>query len=266
MASALLLATLPHVAQQTCAVSKVHGCFSDSTLTPGGARVRTLPLQVNPRGDLTLESCAAACSRFGKLAGVEFGSQCFCGDALNPVANATSEPANDCAAMKCPGDSRESCGDANRISIYEFTCSGRPLPNFHGCVDAAARALPYCDTSLSFERRALDLRSRLTLDEKVAMISPQPQLGGTCSDHTAGKPEIGLPDWSWLTETNTAVAGACLSEDKCATTFSGPLGMAASFNTSSWRLKGGVLGTEMRAFNNLGWHRGNPGDEVTLTG
>ena len=97
------------------------------------------------------------------------------------------------------------------------------------------------------------------------MISPQPKLGETCADHTAGKASIGLPNWSWLTETNTAVAGACVSEGKCATTFSGPLGMAASFNRTSWRLKGSVMGSEMRAFNNLGWHRGNVGDQVTLT-
>ena len=33
------------------------------------------------------------------------------------------------------------------------------------------------------------------------------------------------------------------------------MGLGASFNRTSWRLKGSVLGTEMRAFNNLGWHR-----------
>jgi beta-D-xylosidase 4 len=34
------------------------------------------------------------------------------------------------------------------------------------------------------------------------------------------------------------------------------MNMGASFNRSSWRLKGDVIGTEFRAFNNLGWARG----------
>jgi hypothetical protein len=35
------------------------------------------------------------------------------------------------------------------------------------------------------------------------MISPQPALGETCGVHTAGKAELDLPSYFWLTETNT---------------------------------------------------------------
>lgn len=35
----------------------------------------------------------------------------------------------------------------------------------------------------------------------------------------------------------------------------GPMNMGASFNRTSWRMKGEVIGTEMRAFNNLAWTR-----------
>lgn len=71
------------------------------------------------------------------------------------------------------------------------------------------------------------------------------------------------PNWMWLVETNTNVAGACIAQDVCPTTFSGPLGMGASFNRTSWHAKGLVFGTEQRAFANARWHRGNPGDQVT---
>jgi beta-D-xylosidase 4 len=101
------------------------------------------------------------------------------------------------------------------------------------------------------------------------MISPQPSLGSdTCGDHTAGKPSIGLPDYYWLVETNTNVAARCYpgKEFACPTTFVGPLNMGASFNRSSWRLKGGVLGTEMRAFHNIAWHRSNTQNKIGLTG
>ena len=49
---------------------------------------------------------------------------------------------------------------------------------------------------------------------------------------------------------------ACIAPGKCATEFTGPLSLGASFNRTSWWLKGSVFGTEQRAFMNLGWRRG----------
>ena len=45
--------------------------------------------------------------------------------------------------------------------------------------------------------------------------------------------------------------------------------MGASFNRTSWYLKGGVVGTEIRAFNNMGWNRdagGTKTEKIGLTG
>lgn len=57
--------------------------------------------------------------------------------------------------------------------------------------------------------------------------------------------------YRWLTEANTAVDAPCVARGRCPTTFVGPLNMAASFNASSWRLKGDVLSTELRALFNV---------------
>ena len=111
--------------------------------------------------------------------------------------------------------------------------------------------------------------ANLTLDEKIGMISPQRRYGSdTCGDHTGGSDPIGLGDYYWLVETNTNVAAQCYPGVKyaCPTTFIGPLWMGASFNRTSWNLKGGILGTEMRAFHNLAWHRGNTENKIGLTG
>ena len=75
--------------------------------------------------------------------------------------------------------------------------------------------------------------------------------------------------YAWLVEANSAAAASCYTADptekyRCATTFVGPMNMGASFNKTSWRLKGDVIGTEFRAFNNLGWDRG--GQQLGLTG
>ena len=147
--------------------------------------------------------------------------------------------------------------------------SAAPTQNYQGCVDDAAARLPYCDATLSLDARLDDLLGRLSLEEKVRTITPQPDLGPTCDDHTGGVDALGLPSYMWLVETNTAVASACLAEGKCATNFIGPMGLGASFNRTSWRLKGSVLGNEMRAFNNLGWHRAIdpvPNEKIGLTG
>lgn len=141
-------------------------------------------------------------------------------------------------------------------------------PHWHGCLDPAATGLPYCDVSLSIEARLDDLLSRLNITEKIAQITPDRSIGNMCDSYTIGKPEIGLPPWHWLVETNTNVASGCPEEGHCSTTFIGPMGLGASFNRTSWRLKGSVFGTEMRAFNNIGASRFSPDrkDFICLTG
>jgi beta-D-xylosidase 4 len=141
------------------------------------------------------------------------------------------------------------------LLALSFLIAVGAAPNYWGCQNDVARALPYCDESLSIDQRVQDLRSRLTLKEKIALISPQPSLGNVCADHTAAVDRIGLPQYMWLVETNTDVSAACVRQEKCATQFAGPLATAASFNRSSWYAKGQVIGTEQRAFANLNWFR-----------
>lgn len=130
------------------------------------------------------------------------------------------------------------------------------IPNYWGCQDAVSKSHPYCDESLDIEERIQNLISLLTLEEKIAAISPNLNYE-TCITHTMGAPRIGFPDYMWLVEANTAVASACVSETKCATEFSGPLSMGASFNRTAWRLKGSVFGTEQRALVNIHGQRGH---------
>lgn len=120
------------------------------------------------------------------------------------------------------------------------------IPNFHGCVSPNATSLPYCNSNLSIDARLEDLVGRLTLDEKIGLISPAVR-GPTLS---RGVPRLGVPDYNWLTEANTVIQAACAGPDRCPTTFPGPLNMAASFNRTNWRRKGSILGSEQRALGN----------------
>jgi hypothetical protein len=146
--------------------------------------------------------------------------------------------------------------------------------SYHGCLPGSAGAtMKWCNFALTHTERLASLLGELTIEEKMGLLGPDPTLGSTCNDHTAGVPRVGLSRYMWLVETNTGASSQCLSngagESKCATTFNGPLGMGASFNRTSWRLKGGVVGTEIRAFNNMGWNRdagGTTNEKIGLTG
>ena len=141
----------------------------------------------------------------------------------------------------------------------------RGAPNYRGCLTDAARALRYCDDALAPAERARALLAELSVDERIRALACQAELGGLCSCHTGAVPRVGLDEYMWLTEANTQVGGACVAADRCPTTFPGPLGVAASFNRSLWARKGEVLGTELRALVNAGWHRGVAADRVGLT-
>ena len=156
---------------------------------------------------------------------------------------------------------------APMISIVAAAASKPTGPSYFACAPHSAGAsLPFCNTSLSIDERVDDFIGRLSLEEKVALIGPDPSLGSTCNDHTAGVARLGVPQWMWLVETNTGDNSACYAQDRCASTFPGPMAMGASFNKSSWRLKGSVLGSELRAFNNVGWHRDTRGEVRDLIG
>ncbi|GIC89485.1 uncharacterized protein Aud_005903 [Aspergillus udagawae] len=83
------------------------GCYSDST------KARTLAVSYNVAGN-TVEKCQAACKAGGYLyAGMEFGTQCFCGNSIDNGGALTSG-----CATPCAGDSTEVCGGSNALSMY----------------------------------------------------------------------------------------------------------------------------------------------------
>lgn len=127
-----------------------------------------------------------------------------------------------------------------------------PTPNYHGCLTAVARAQAYCNTSMSIAARVSSLIGSLNLSEKVSRMYSCVDRCDTCA---CPIDRLGLPAFAYLLESNTEVAATCLGPERCATTFSGPLGLGGSFNRTVWRQKGTVLATELRAFNNHGGTR-----------
>ncbi|GAM85281.1 hypothetical protein ANO11243_032850 [Dothideomycetidae sp. 11243] len=75
---------------------------------------RPLPFQAYSSSSNTPSQCATACSNQGyKYAGTEYGTECWCGDYLPSTRSAVS---TDCS-MQCSGDSMQTCGGPNRLSV-----------------------------------------------------------------------------------------------------------------------------------------------------
>ncbi|KAJ5131970.1 hypothetical protein N7448_006128 [Penicillium atrosanguineum] len=115
----------------SCGVSttltwKSLGCYSDNTLS------RTLNTSLTVSGG-TIEACQSACEAKGfTYAGIEYGTQCFCGTAImNAGASIDSSNCN----TVCPQASAEVCGGSNALSLYQVV----PIWQSIGC---------YSDTTL----------------------------------------------------------------------------------------------------------------------
>ena len=96
------------------------GCLLDDAVT------RTFPYQIEFQYNNTAENCLTLCSTYGYGAGgMEYGEQCFCGDAQNAIDLGRGlVPETDCS-MPCSGNSSYLCGAGNRMTYY--TWGGTPL-------------------------------------------------------------------------------------------------------------------------------------------
>ncbi|KFX87861.1 hypothetical protein O988_09253, partial [Pseudogymnoascus sp. VKM F-3808] len=90
------------------------GCYTDNVNT----RSLTQGMAVAGNAAMTVELCLSACAAAGyKIAGLEYASQCYCG---NEFANGGA-PAPDGDAqcnMPCDGNTAELCGGPDRLNVY----------------------------------------------------------------------------------------------------------------------------------------------------
>ena len=108
-------------------------------------------------------------------------------------------------------------------------------------LSSQAQGYPYQDTSLSFEQRASDLCSRLTLDEKISLMQ----------NASPAIPRLGIPEFEWWSE---ALHG--VGRNGFATVFPVTIGMAASFNDQLVYDVFTAVSDEARAKNNIARHSG----------
>jgi WSC domain len=94
---------------------KLIGCYTDES-------TRDLPDMI-ASGTVTVESCVAACKGAGyTYAGVQYGTQCFCGDSYGKYGSSSG------CNMKCSGNSSETCGGTWANDIYSTGAADASAP------------------------------------------------------------------------------------------------------------------------------------------
>jgi hypothetical protein len=86
------------------------GCWVDNAY----GRIMTMNNDISTQ---TIESCIATCIAAGNyVAGLEYSTQCFCGDAIYDGGVMASSDSQ--CNMPCGGNTAEMCGAGNRMSVY----------------------------------------------------------------------------------------------------------------------------------------------------
>ncbi|KAI9669949.1 MAG: hypothetical protein M1831_006985 [Alyxoria varia] len=103
---------------------KYLGCAKDSYNS------RTLTgADNNKQGAQTVESCVAFCKGKGfKYAGLEYKSECYCGNAV-AKDRAPKEGVLGSCTQKCDGDEKQICGGSGALSLYKKCAEGEKCEN-----------------------------------------------------------------------------------------------------------------------------------------
>ncbi|KAG8814910.1 hypothetical protein FRC19_001415, partial [Serendipita sp. 401] len=102
-------------------------CWHDSA---GSRILASHPSPEIPSDQMTVQKCIDGCAAAGySSAGLEFGKECYCGNASNPLAD--SAELGECN-MPCLGDATKYCGGANRLLLYHNPNNDEPQPTPKG--------------------------------------------------------------------------------------------------------------------------------------
>ncbi len=146
-----------------------------------------------------------------------------------------------------------SMNGASRFVFLALLLTALPASPAHARAvgDTTGDPVPaYLDTSLSFQARAADLVSRMSLDEKISQMQ----------NDASAIPRLGVQKYNWWSECLHGVA-----RNGIATVFPQAIGMAATWDPALIHEEAGVISTEARAKYNYAVSRGEHGIFQGLT-
>ena len=143
------------------------------------------------------------------------------------------------------------------INFAAYTVSFDPVPSVD-CQSQPQSDMPFCDSSLSFMERAVDLVSRLNITEKINQTS----------SYASAIPRLGIKDYNWRSNClhGWTAAGGHWPSDLKWTVFPAPIGLAATFDADLVMKVGQATADEGRALHNelLAFNNGSSIDAAGL--
>jgi len=117
------------------------GCWSD-----GSRGLPSLSYVAYNNQSNSINLCTSACASKGyTIAGMEYGTYCYCGKKLNAYAQQVLD--SGCTAS-CPGNSSQTCGQNNRLTLYANGIPAQiPIPTMPENVGNYASLLCYTEAS-----------------------------------------------------------------------------------------------------------------------
>ena len=151
---------------------------------------------------------------------------------------------------RLPRSSFPSLRTAMALALLTVSTSSFCLPSGNEATQAQVPTPAYLDLNRSFEERAADLVSRMTLEEKVSQLQ----------NSAAAIPRLGMPAYDWWNEALHGVARAGQ-----ATVFPQAIGLSATFDTALMSEEATAISDEARAKHNEFERRGMHGRYEGLT-
>lgn len=176
----------------------------------------------------------------GKLQSVEFPDLCLGLDMQETaVVNCSSAPSWTYApTTKLLSTQGDLC-----LAVSNHSSNGVPI-----CTDGNFMSLPFCNRSLSPQKRAKDFVSRVLVDEFPALISKNPTV-----------PRLGLTNQAKFGEALHGVLCGCgksginnPGSTGCPTSFPTGIAIGSSFNATLFRAIGATIGTEALGLSHQG--------------
>lgn len=121
------------------------------------------------------------------------------------------------------------------LLVQQSLCTHAAIPR---ACEGVHRALPFCNTSLPTHDRVDDLLAKLSLREKVLLLTARASPRGNIS-------AIGLPEYNWGANCVHGVQSTCGTN--CATSFPNPVNIGAIFDAGAVFKMAQVIGWELRA-------------------
>ncbi|KAG8892909.1 hypothetical protein FRC01_013887, partial [Tulasnella sp. 417] len=136
---------------------------------------------------MTYATCQAYClGKSFKYAGLEYGSQCYCGNALNDPGKLASNQAS--CSMACAGDSTKLCGASWLMTLFQYNGA---IGSSSSSSSSVASSTSTGSTTSSTSSVSSTLSSSSTLSGSSTVTSTTSSSSATASNLPAGWSSLG---------------------------------------------------------------------------